>query len=104
MAEYFAGNYDRLREVGNYSRLDLRDDFRGGGNTEYWAGLSAYLSLEEAFSSAAVSDVVVNSYTSSIDKSLKTAIPSYGGLSQWNKEWHQFMDAKEYIKYKENKR
>lgn len=104
LAEYFAGNYDRLREVGNYSRLDLRDDFRGGGNTEYWAGLSAYLSLEEAFSSAAVSDVVANSYTNSIDKSLKTAIPSYGGLSQWNKEWHQFMDAKEYIKYKENKR
>jgi hypothetical protein len=47
LAEYFAGNYGRLVEVGNFNKLNLTEDFRGGGNTEYWAGLSAYLCLEQ---------------------------------------------------------
>ena len=100
LAEYFAGNYDRLSEVGNYKKLNLADDFRGG-NTEYWAGLSAFLSLEERYSTASVSDLVAASYNSSIDQSLKKTIPGHGGVKEWNTQWYQFMDAKSYKKYKE---
>ena len=98
LAEYFAGNYDRLREVGNYNKLNLTEDFRGGGNTEYWAGLSAYLCLEQSYRMSTVSDVVVNSYKHSIDESVKMAIPNYS-LVAWNDQWHTFMKNKEYRKY-----
>ena len=100
LAEYFAGNYDRLIEVGNYNRLNLTEDFRGGGNTEYWAGLSAYLCLEQQFRTSMVSDVVSNSYKQSIDESIKIVMPNYS-LAGWNNDWHTFMKNKEYLKYKE---
>lgn len=98
LAEYFAGSYDRLREVGNYSRLNLTEDFRGGGNTEYWAGMSAYLCLEKNHGKSTVSDVVTNSYQHSVDESLKMTIPNYS-LAAWNDQWHTFMENKEYRKY-----
>lgn len=98
LAEYFAESYGRLREVGNYNRLSLTKDFRGGGNTEYWAGLSAFLCLEQNFQRSQVADVVVNSYKNSIDESLKTVIPNYS-LEEWDKQWHVFMENKEYRKY-----
>lgn len=98
LAEYFAGNYDRLREIGNHNKLDLNKDFRGGGNAEYWAGMSAFLCLENNFSKSTVSDVVGNSYTHSVNESLGMTIPNYN-LPTWNSQWHAFMESKEYRKY-----
>ena len=98
LAEYFSGNYDRLREVKASSSLNLTDDFRGPGNAAYWGGMSAYLCLEKNFSKSHVSNVVENSYTHSINESLSIAIPNYS-LSLWNEQWHNFMDNKEYKKY-----
>lgn len=98
LAEYFAESYDRLREVGNFNKLNLTEDFRGGGNNEYWTGLSAYLCLEQNYRMSTVSDVVVNSYKNSIDESLRMAIPNYN-LRVWNDDWHRFMENKEYRNY-----
>lgn len=98
LAEYFAGNYGRLVEVGNYNKLNLTEDFRGGGNTEYWAGLSAYLCLEQNYRMSTVSDVVFNSYKHSIDESIIMVLPNYS-LAGWDKDWHTFMENKEYQKY-----
>lgn len=98
LAEYFAGNYDRLGEVGNHTKINLTEDFRGGGNTEYWAGLAAYLCLEQSFNKSKVSDVVANSYTHSIEESVKMTISNYS-LTSWNDQWHTFMENKEYRKY-----
>lgn len=100
LAEYFSENYGRLIEVGNYNGLNLTDDFRGGGNTEYWAGLSAYLCLEKLYGKAAVYSVVQTSYTNSIDNSLGKVIPGET-LVEWNKQWHTFMRNGEYKNYKE---
>lgn len=100
LAEYFAGNYDRLIEVGDYNKLNLTEDFRGGGNIEYWAGLSAYLCLEKLFSIASVSDVVFNSYKQSIDESVKMILPNYS-LTAWNNDWQAFMQNEVYRKYME---
>ncbi len=101
LAEYFSENYDRLYEVGNHNSLSLTDDFRGGGNTEYWAGLSAYLCLEKLYGKAAVYNVVQTSYKNSIDNSLGMKIPGET-LVEWNKQWHIFMKNGEYKNYKEN--
>jgi hypothetical protein len=98
LAEYFSSNYDRLREVGNYNKLNLTEDFRGKGNTEYWAGMSAFLCLENIFSKSEVSDVVFNSYNHSVDESLRMAINNFN-LSVWNTRWHTFMDNNEYKQY-----
>ena len=100
LAEYFAGNYERLREVSNYNILNLTDNFRGGGNTEYWAGLSAYLCLEKNFDKSIVSNVVTNSYKHSVDESVKMSISGYS-LAIWNDQWHTFMKNGEYRNYKE---
>ncbi len=98
LAEYFAENYDRLKEVGNYNRLNLTDDFKGRGNTEYWAGLSAYLCLEQQHGKAAVYQIIQNTYVNSIDESIVQAIPGEN-LRSWNAQWHAFMESKEYRKY-----
>lgn len=100
LAEYFAGNYDRLREVGNYNNLSLTEDFRGGGNTEYWAGLSAYLCFENSFGKSQVSNMVAYSYQNSVEESVKKTIPSYS-ISLWDSQWHTFMQNKEYLNYRE---
>lgn len=100
LAEYFASNYDRLSETGNYNMLNLNDDFMGGGNTEYWAGLSAYLCLEKNSDKSKVSNVVTNSYKNSVDKSVQTAISGYD-LDKWNTQWHTFMKNGEYKNYQE---
>lgn len=100
LAEYFAENYDRLNEVGNYNQLSLTDDFRGGGNSEYWAGLSAYLCLEKQHGKAIVCQVVQTSYKTSIDESLNMVV-SGENLKSWDSEWHTFMKNNEYRKYKE---
>ena len=100
LAEYFAGNYNRLLEVGNYNDLNLTEDFRGGGHTEYWAGMSAYLCLEKYYGKSKISDMVGYSYKNSIDESVRMAIPNYT-LELWNAQWHNYMDDKEYKnKYK----
>lgn len=95
LAEYFSGNYDRLRQVGDYNKLNLTDDFRGGGLTEYWAGFSAYLCLEKYFGKSRVSDMVAFSYNNSIDESVRMAIPNYS-LELWDEQWHSYMEKKEY--------
>ena len=95
LAEYFAGNYDRLRQVGDHNKLNLTDDFRGGGLSEYWAGFSAYLCLDKYFGKSRVSDMVGYSYEHSIDESVSMAIPNYS-LEQWNDQWHKYMNGKEY--------
>lgn len=100
LAEYFAENYDRLDEVGNYNRLSLTDDFKGRGNTEYWAGLSAYLCLEQQHGKANVYRVIQTSYSNSIDESLSQVMPGEN-LKSWDLEWHTFMKNNEYRKYKE---
>lgn len=97
LAEYFSEFYDRLQTVGNHKKYQLEDDFCDG-NAEYWVGFSAFLCLEKNYNISKISDVVFNSYTNSVDESLKMAISNYS-LSAWNNDWHTFMENKEYRKY-----
>lgn len=98
LAEYFSGNYERLIEVGDYNSMSLTEDFRGPGNAEYWAGMSAYLCLEKSYNISTVSEVVFNSYDRSIDEAVQTVIPQYS-LQAWDESWHTFMENKEYMQY-----
>ncbi len=100
LAEYFSNSYGRLYSVGDCDKLNLEEDFRGGINDDldYWAGMTAYLCLEQKFNKSKVSDVVSNSYKNSIEKAVKMAIPNYS-LKSWNNDWHTFMENKEYKKY-----
>lgn len=97
LAEYFSEYYARLNRMGDHKKFDLKNDFRDG-NSEYWAGFSAFLCLEKRYSISKVSDVVFQSYNNSVDKSLGLAIPGYS-LASWNDDWHSFMENKEYRKY-----
>lgn len=90
LAEYFAENYDRLNYMGNHKNYDLTNDFMDG-NSEYWVGMSAYLCLEQQVGKNRVSDVVTNSYKTSIDNAIRTSIPDES-LVLWNSQWHDFME------------
>lgn len=98
LAEYFAENIDRLNYVGNHKNYDLTKDFMDG-NSEYWVGMSAYFCLEKYFGKGKISDIVSNSYNNSIDKAVQMTIPTEN-LQTWDDRWHQYMESKEYRKYK----
>ena len=97
LAEYFSENYERLTTVANHKDFELMDDFMDG-NSEYWAGMSAYLCLEQAFGKSTISDVVANSYKNSINQAVQMSIPNEN-LKSWNAKWHVFMEKKEYEKF-----
>lgn len=100
LAEYFSENYMRLIAVANHKDYDLMNDFMDG-NTEYWVGLSAYLSMEQQYGRNVISDLVFNSYKNSIDKAVNMAIAD-NNLRSWNNQWHSFMESKGYKKYIKN--
>lgn len=97
LAEYFAENFDRLRVVGNHRDFDLTKDFMDG-SSEYWVGMSAFLSMEQQYSKNTISEIVSYSYKNNIDKAVQMSVPNEN-LKSWNTKWHSFMENKEYRKY-----
>ena len=59
--------------------------------------MSAFMCLEKQYQKEVVSDLVVNSYTNSLEKALRVSVPSGGSLSAWDREWHIYMTKKEYL-------